>query len=170
MPRFLRLPGARHPTSSSAHGGVWVGDVLILDADRRPTSAALLGLGTVVVLAFVVAFVLGTQAPRANGGTALQTAAAAATGTTGSGPATTSLRLDPVPALPDLRKGSARTRSPQPAQAAAPAPAPSTEPATTPTPAAPQPVQTPVTPSRPAPVAEPKPSPGPAVEKFDSSG
>jgi hypothetical protein len=70
MPRFLRHPGGRLPTWSSAHGGVWVRDVLVLDADRRPTSAALLGLGTLVVLAFVVAFVLGTQAPRASGGTA----------------------------------------------------------------------------------------------------
>lgn len=169
MPR-LRHPGARPPTWSSAFGGVWVRDVLLLDADRRPTSAALLGLGTLVVLAFVVAFVLGTQAPRASGGTAPRTAAAAPTGATGAGPAMASLRLDPVPALPDLRKGPARTRSPRPAQAAAPPPAPTAEPITTPTPAAPQLVQPPVAPSRPAPAAKPKPASSPAGEKFDSSG
>ncbi|HYM57007.1 MAG TPA: hypothetical protein VES79_03510 [Solirubrobacteraceae bacterium] len=153
--------------------------MLLLDADRRPTSAALLGLGMLVALSFVIAFVLGTQAPRASGGTPPRTARAAI-GTTGAGPATTPLRLDPVPVLPDLRKKPLRTRSQRPAEAAAPSPAPTTEPVTTPTPAvptpavptpaAPQPAQPPVAPARPAPAAKPKPSSTPAREKFDSSG
>jgi outer membrane biosynthesis protein TonB len=168
MPRFVRLPGTRLPTWSSTQGGVWVRDVLVFDAELRPTRAALLGLGVLVVLAFVVAFVLSTQAPGASGRTAKRTPAAAATGTAGAGPAMTSLRLDPVRTLPDLQR-STQTRSPQPAEIAAPSSTPTTEPTTTPTPAAERPVQSPATPT-PAAKPKPKPSPSPAGEQFDSSG
>jgi hypothetical protein len=175
MPRPVRLPGARLPTWSSAHGGLWVRDVLILDAERRPTSAALVGLGMLVVVAFVLAFVLGSQAPRASGGAAPRPAAAATTATTGAGPALTPLRLDPVPPLPDLGEAAGRTRSTRPARAAAsplPVPAATAEPTPTPTPtpAAPEAVQLPDVPTRPAPTATPKPSPTPTEEPFDSSG
>jgi hypothetical protein len=156
----LRLPGAaRRPG-------------LLLDAGRRPTSAALLGLGMLVLLAFVVAFVLGTSAQPA----AVRPPAPA----TAAGSAMTSLRLDPVPALPDLRGGPAAA-TPAPAQPAAPPAAttaaptattvtPTTVTPTIPTPAATQPVQPPVTPSRPAPTPKPKPRPSPAGQPFDSSG
>jgi hypothetical protein len=160
----LRLPGARPPTRPYVRPGVWVRDVLLLDAHRRPTPAALLGLGALVVLAFVAAFVLGTKAPPATRGTAPRTVHAA--------PLMTSLRLDPVPALPDLRPGPAPIRSAPPTQAATAPPTASTAatipPTTAPTPVAPQPVQPPVSPSPPPPVAKPKPSPG--GQEFDSSG
>ena len=167
----MRLPGARPPTPPVVRRSVWIGDVRLLDVDRRPTGAAILGLGALVVLAFVVAFVLGTRAPSATRHAAPRTVQA---------PITTSLRLDPVPALPDLRSPAPRIRSARPARAAAGTPRPTpvvtrTAPSPRPTPAAPRPVQQPVTPSRPAPVAKrpapvAKPKPNPAGQGFDSSG
>jgi hypothetical protein len=153
----LRLPRARSP-------------VLLLDADRSQASAGLLSVSLVVLLVFVVAFVAGTQSPRATVDPVLPSTSGVAPPSTAAGSVMTSLRLDPEPALPDLRKAKAPagTKSPPPARAAAPPAAPATAPTTNPTPAAPQPVAPTVTPSRPVPAAKAKPSP--SGKPFDSSG
>jgi hypothetical protein len=157
----LKLPRARSP-------------VLLLGVDRRPTSAALWCVVVLVMLAFGVAFTLGTRAPQGTVGKAQGAPPARAPA---AGSAMTSLRLDPVPALPSLRNEGAGRISPPPAKTAAAPPAPAAAPPTSPaspaprpvrTPAAVQPVQPQVTPSQPAPARKPQPSPG--GTPFDSSG
>jgi DNA polymerase III subunit gamma/tau len=146
--------------------------VLRLPGQRRPPAirGAVLWLGAIAMVVFVVAFAAGTDAPRAGQGPISRGVAR----TTGTSPAPAP-RLEPVPALPELRgtgtAARARVAAPTPVPAAVttpPAPAATVPPPTATT--EPQPVQRPPARRQAPPAASPPPSPAPAGETFDSSG
>jgi hypothetical protein len=140
--------------------------------ERRPPAAsgAVLGLGAIAMVVFVLAFAAGTEAPRAHKGPVSQGVA----GATGKIPAAAP-RLEPVPALPELRGTGTvpRARVAAPVRVPAIVTTPPARAATVPPPAtttAPPPVQRSPAPRPVPPARNPPPRPAPAPETFDSSG